>query len=286
MALALESGFINGVYASLGKDGATVTKHFIHDELAGTPASQRLRREHVALQRHSRLGMAPRPLEVDEKINHIVMEYIPSSFHLDDHIHTVTGEERETILHQAGSLLQEVHVSVNHNTEAYLTQYAHKTFRALQKTGTLLLEEDIDILRVFDTINTTLRSEEAREKGVTHVHRDPWLNNFLYSGDDQKIVGLIDWEFAGIGSPYEDFAVVDLWITREHGNTDVLWEGYGNIPDRKTLLGFVMAKAIQLLANTNPEAYRQEKQQGGGFYTNKITVMKDILAELQKEGEK
>lgn len=279
----LEGGFINNVQAQLDNGNPTVTKRFTGESLTGVPVGQRLRREHVALKRFSRFGIAPQPLEVHPDRGRIVMEYVPSTLYLDDHIKMTSGDEKKHILHEAGTLLHQVHQSVNHDTQAYLTRYTTKTIQSLQKTEQLSLGEGIDVLQVFHRIDTTLKSEEAKRQGITHIHRDPWLNNFLYT--DKQIVGLIDWEFAGIGSPYEDFAVVDLWITREHGDTSAFWEGYGQIPERTTLLGFVLAKCVQLLGNTDIKAYTQEKQQGGGFYTNKVAIVKHILSELQERSK-
>lgn len=281
--ITLEGGFINNVQALLDNGNSTVIKRFTGESLTGIPVDQRLRREHVALERFSRFGIAPQPLQVYPNRGHIVMEYVPSTLHLDEHIKTTPEDEKRHILHQAGTLLRQVHQPVNHDTQAYLTRYTHKTFRALQKTGELLLGEGIDILQIFDVVNTTVRSEEVKRQGTTHIHRDPWLNNFLYA--DRQMVGLIDWEFAGIGSPYEDFAVVDLWITREQSNSDAFWKGYGQTPERTTLLGFVLAKCVQLLGNTDTEVYMQQKQQGGGFYTNKVAIIKDVLSELQERNK-
>lgn len=282
MAVELKGGFINSV--TLRSDGSTqaVTKTYEGEERIGVPAHQRFRRESLALQRHHRHGIAPALLDhsTDQptQTHTVTMEYIPHIPELDDHIRTVEPHHRHHILQEAGEVLRRVHqpVNVNHNT--YLSRYLTKVAQTTEKAANILQGVGMDAKAIFDRVVNTIDPNEVASHGITYVHRDPWLNNFLFDGEHVR--GLVDWELAGIGSPLEDLAIVDLWIAREHGDISSFWKGYGKTVDRRTLLGFVLGKCLSFLGNADSQTFQDEKRQGDGFYMNKIGIIQDILTEI------
>lgn len=270
----LGGGFINGVY----KVGDSVVKNYGGEELIGIDRHHRYVREKTALH-HYRDNPQVRVPEVyahhpgDSKIE---MEYI-EGFPLDDHVRRASEEERARILTQAGSILRHIHQPVRTQYDAYAA-LRQRSEQYLTQAAPLLEGEGMDVDELYRMIANSVDLNELQRAGTTRVHRDYWLNNLLYDG--QNVQGVIDWELSGIGSPYEDFAVVDLWIAREHGDTDRFWEGYGGVPDRRTTLAFLLGKCGQFMSTVPPEKYQEERESGGGFYTNKVDIMHQIREEL------
>lgn len=278
MAIELNGGYINKV--SLQSNGHTqaVVKRYEGEELIGIPAHQRFRRESLALERHSRHGIAPTLLERHTEISTVVMEYVPHISQLDDHIRSVEPHQKHHILREVGEALRKVHQPVNVDHETYLTRYLTKIEQATTRASELLHGVGLDAKMLYERVITAIDPKEVANHGVTYIHRDPWLNNFLFDG--QHIRGLVDWELAGIGSPLEDIAVVDLWVARAHGDIHSFWEGYGKTVDRNTLLGFVLGKCLSLLGKADRHAFEEERKNGDGFYMNKVAIIRDVLAEL------
>ena len=70
---------------------------------------------------------------------------------------------------------------------------------------------------------------------------------------------------------------MDLWIAREHGNIDAFWQGYGHIPNQLTTNAYLVAKLVDFISTASIEQYHEEQNNGGGFYTNKIGILKELL---------
>jgi len=96
-----------------------------------------------------------------------------------------------------------------------------------------------------------------------------WLGNII------KGIA-IDWEFSGIGSPYEDFAIAELWIFMKYGGKEAFYESYGRKPDEKTVLEFLKLKCIQFLSTTTPDNI--ESEEPTGFYHNKLSILQELCS--------
>jgi thiamine kinase-like enzyme len=92
------------------------------------------------------------------------------------------------------------------------------------------------------------------------------LGNIIVNDKDLR---LIDWEFSGIGSPYEDFAIAELWIFREYGGREEFYAGYERRPDQKTVEQFLKMKCIEFLAT-------YKGKDPIGFYQNKLEVLQSL----------
>lgn len=69
-----------------------------------------------------------------------------------------------------------------------------------------------------------------------------------------------------------------MWVIREYGSDALsFWDGYGHKPHQPTIEGFLIAKCLDFLSTASPDQYMFEKEQGGGFHTNKVQVVKSII---------
>ena len=281
----LEGGFINEVYRTrfktrpLGslrkraefsgtvlkpvhKTDDTVIKYFTGENLVGISPYERCRRERYAL---ARFGgqLAPQLKGYAEKV--VIQEFIQ-------------GRDPEKLVNtygyktfeECGRLLSKIHQPVCRNPE-YLKENIEKIVsKNLCVSQSILQEENI-------VYNSFVNWPKVWKLGTTRVHRDFWLGNIKNIDSGWKA---IDWEFAGIGTPYEDFAIVELWIFKEYEKRfpkcrELFWQGYGDRPDEKIIQEFLKIKCIGFLATTNLNDYQNESKDG--FYHNKITVLKELL---------
>lgn len=273
----LEGGFINDPR----RDGSSVIKTYGGEELVHISSGERQRREELALKNFGEAGIAPRLYESDRTHQTITMEYVPSVPLLDDYVRR-DHVNRNGILKGAGDILRQVHRQVDWDIDDYLSHYFIKSANATNKAYKILEYAGLKPTEVFKSITSAINPDEVQRHGITYTHGDPWLNNFLYNDKQDRVLGMVDWEAAGEGSPFEDFAIVYLWIEKEHGNIDAFWDGYGSRPERNTLYGFVIAKCIEFIARTDLNSFMKEQKDGGGYYTNKIEVIKETLKELQR----
>jgi len=252
MSKELIGGFINRV----SQDDGTVRKVFTHDELVGIPHARRKRNEAKAL---SIFGGTLAPKLLEEGENYIIQEFIPGE------LYEQRARRGENVFADAGRLLANIHKPFLGNPPIVKRYYEKRFQNASIKTQDILQQEHVSV--VFDA-----DWHEVYAKGITCLHKDFWLGNVLGSNGSKPKA--IDWEFAGVGSPYEDFAIVDLWIIREFPNSETFWDGYGMIPQQKTVSAFLKLKCLEFLATTTLYAYNKEESQG--FYHNKISVLKNL----------
>ncbi len=177
----------------------------------------------------------------------------------------------ETIEGEAGLSL------VQQGNAAGLGRSAHQIGRMLEVVhnqvigpGDGLAAEELDLGRRWSgdrravaglvETNTGL-THSALRVGVTLVHGDAGFHNTLWH--DGELVGLIDWEFAGVGNPLADAAWV-WWTMTFRRLPASVWEAFvsGYRAERLALLGwspevvveFLRAQMFSLLARTVPES--------------------------------
>jgi aminoglycoside phosphotransferase (APT) family kinase protein len=234
----VEGGFVNSVF----KTNGTITKIFEGEDLVDKSVEERLKREALALRRFGGV-VAPALLRIGS--DSIVQAFLSG-------VNAETLEQKP--FYEAGRLLRQVHVPIRRNPE-YLRQHIEQRFnKAREKT-----------IEMFDLTNVNMDVDwnEVFRFGTTRVHRDFWLGNIIVNDKDLR---LIDWEFSGIGSPYEDFAIAELWIFREYGGREEFYAGYGRRPDQKTVEQFLKMKCIEFLAT-------YKGKDPIGFYRNKLEVL-------------
>ncbi|MCR4326898.1 MAG: aminoglycoside phosphotransferase family protein [Candidatus Roizmanbacteria bacterium] len=263
----LEGGYINDVYA---QDG-TVIKQFHGDELLSSSSDRRYRRELWALKR---FGGVLAPRLIHNGGTDIEMEYIDGK-PIDDLIRTLDEETKDDLLYQAGEKLRSIHCPIKISSRQLVDTLLHRATHYGKKAASVLHMAGIEPSDISSRVAEMVDPSSVRTLGGSTVHRDYWLNNTLYKNGVLQCV--IDWELSGTGSPYEDFAIVDLWITREHGHGDAFWNGYGVKPDRATTNAYLMTKLVDFLSTTVPDHIAAEYEQGGGFYSNKLAILKELL---------
>ncbi|MBI2064873.1 MAG: aminoglycoside phosphotransferase family protein [Candidatus Yanofskybacteria bacterium] len=249
----LEGGFINNVFL---EDGIVV-KVFSNDGLVGMSSYERLERERRAL---SIFGgtLAPRLISSQGVV--LRQEFI------EGESYETMARRREEVFEAAGRILAKIH-RFQFPDRTLPPYYLGRFRRAVEYTRPILELEQIS--PVFE-----VAWDIIYEQGVRYVHGDFWLGNIIGKiGEDPKV---IDWEFSRVGSPYEDFAIVDLWIFREFsGSEHDFWRGYGIRPDQEMINSFLVLKCVEFLATVTLEDYL--KEENDGFYHNKITTLKSLI---------
>lgn len=249
----LEGGFINNVYLENG----LVVKSFENDSLVGISSAERIGNETRAL---SLFGgtIAPRLISLNGTV--LCQEFI------EGESYETRARRGEKVFKEPGVALALIH---NFCTVPWPlhTYYQAKFAKAVNLAGPILKLEELFPEFVFPR-------KIVYEFGSRYIHGDFWLGNLIGKQGEKPTV--IDWEFSGIGSPFEDFAIADLWIFREFpGSSNDFWEGYSKRPDQKTIDSFLVLKCVEFLATTTLENYLLEEK--NGFYHNKIDVLKTLL---------
>lgn len=250
----LEGGFINNVYLENG----VVVKSFTNDTLVGISSAERAMNEKRALKIFGGT-LAPRLISSSDTVVH--QEFV------EGELYEARARRGENLFEESGSVLAQIHNF--HRSRCSLAFYYEERFqKAFNFAEPILRAERLSL--VFNVCWTTVS-----ELGSRYVHGDFWLGNLIGKPGEKPRV--IDWEFSGIGSPFEDFAIADLWIFREFPNSSHdFWIGYSKKPDQETVNSFLILRCIEFLATTTLENYSLEE--ADGFYHNKVAVLRTLLS--------
>ena len=250
----LEGGFVNTVYLIEGE----VVKEFGNDNLVGVSSARRILNESLAL---SIFGdtIAPRLLFVNGTCLH--QEFVQGESY------EVKARRGERVFKTAGSCLRKVHDKCHGGLR--LNSYYQARFDEAVKAAAPILRRE----KISPKFQPSWSIVE--EWGSKYIHGDFWLGNVI--GKDSGSPKVIDWEFSGIGSPFEDFAIVELWIFREFpGSSEEFWDGYGILPDQSVIDSFLILRCVEFIATTKLRAYVLEEEDG--FYHNKISVLRSLCS--------
>lgn len=272
MREVLSGGFVNKVIG----DERFVTKKYEGEEMVGRSRWERYQRERLALSRFARDCRVPVPAIVcaDSGNMHLTMSRMSGEI-MDETLRICDIQKRLEILRSGGEVLRAIHSPVN----AAINNFREKVESAFEfRLGKV--EESLGLVglkpgELHRKVNGLIDWSIVERAGLCRVHRDYWFNNLLF--EDTEVSGVIDWEFAGIGSPYEDFAVVDLWTVREYCDGESFWEGYGQLPDQKTIEGFLAMRCVEFLATGEYASVQQEVCNKDGFYFNKLVTIRELL---------
>lgn len=250
----LEGGFINQVYL----DNGIVRKTFGNDGLVGISSERRMQNELTALQI---FGGTIAPQLISHAGITLCQEFI------EGETYEVKARRGEKVFEAAGKILAEIHNFKKEQKHSAIQHFTAKFERALQKAKPILDSEEL--------APSFLADEQTLNKwGTRYIHGDFWLGNIL--GWNNAKPKVIDWEFSGIGSPFEDFAIAELWILREFpGSHDDFWRGYGKKPDQGTIDSFLILRCVEFLSTTTLDRYLLEERDG--FYHNKSVVLRSLL---------
>src|SRR3989344_2613476 len=249
----LEGGFINNVYLENG----VVIKSFDNDTLVGISSAERIQNETRALSLFGGI-IAPRLISFSGTSIH--QEFI------EGESYEIRARRGDKVFIVSGSILAQIHNFCTAPRPLHV--YYQARFKKAVSTAKPILKAE-RLSPTFDVAWQIVYKLESR-----YTHGDFWLGNLIGNpGEGPKV---IDWEFSGIGSPYEDFAIADLWIFREFPDSSKsFWAGYGKIPDQKTIDSFLVLRCVEFIATTTLEKYLLEEKDG--FYHNKIAVLRTLL---------
>jgi len=250
--IKLEGGFINKVCLVNG----TVVKEFDNDRLVGISSAQRVANEARALLIFGGT-IAPRLLYVDGPF--LGQEFI------EGELYETKARRGEWVFKVAGQCLRKIHDKYSGGFMPRLS-YCSRFNEAIRVAGPILELEQL--APKFEP-----PWEVVEQWGIKYIHGDFWLGNII--GKDGQFPRVIDWEFSDIRSPYEDFAIAELWIFREFpGSCADFWDGYGIVPNQSAINSFLILRCVEFLATTNIEEYVLEGKDG--FYHNKISVLRSL----------
>lgn len=248
----LSGGFINDCYKTSG----VVVKEYGNTALVGMDCRSRMTRERIGLGIFGN-GHNVAPTLIETTPSSLKQQFIPGS-NLEHY------PKKEEDFYNAGKLLRQIHTPVKRSFTDTKSYYENRFWKHATKALFILNKEGI-------APSNDIQWDKAQEFGTTRVHRDYWLGNVIKGTEGYKA---IDWEFHGIGSPYEDFAIADMWIFRVHGGEDAFWQGYGRTPDKDTTEAFLKNKLVEFIARVGYNKYMEEPKDG--FYHGKISLLKEL----------
>jgi len=253
MRVELAGGFINNVCLI----NSVVEKEYAGDEKVDKTGWERMRREGLALRHFSPLGIAPKFFSQDS--NCLRQEFV-EGVNLENLLPNLNDEEKEKLFYQLGKILCMIHTPLR-RSPLYLKEDLEK------KWGMALIK--IESLNYFNLSSIKLKEidwSEVFRFGPTRVHRDFWPGNVIITPNGQ--IKVIDWELAGAGSPYEDFAILELWTFPNQGDgvISAFWKGYGQRQNDNVTRSFLQRRLIQFLST-----YKGEDPIG--FYENKLNLL-------------
>jgi aminoglycoside phosphotransferase len=257
------SGHTNSVY----RVGDTVVKTFEDLSLSSRSAIKRQRSEEYALRHYP---LTPNLIQIDE--NRLTMSRVVGHNHLDGEIPFLSDAQRDALYITVGQTLKLVHgfenaLPVGPKYHERLAVPSIAKVRGLN--GKLGINHD----GLIDYIINAYEPAEVQKWGITVVHGDYWLDNIIVKSASNKLetAGVIDWEMSGVGSPYIDFASVNLSIEMVHEGASLgFWKGYGAVPKQSVKTYFSTLKIIDWLygdSEVNPES---------GFYAPKLALLRRI----------
>ena len=233
-------------------ENGVVRKEFKENQFTRVSPATRKKREEISLRYFGQSGIAPQLLESNETT--LWIEFIEGQNLLE------RAKQGVSVTEEAGSLLSRIHQQVN-RPHYYLRQELERKIAFAQWRGAALF----DYLSVDPGV--TPDWDKVSEVGTTRIHGDYWLAN---------IVGgkVIDWEFGRIGTPYQDFAAMELWTFGEYGGRTEFWRGYGRKACEESINAFVKYECLDYLGDVSIEDFKAEAEDG--FYHHKAQLIRQL----------
>jgi aminoglycoside phosphotransferase (APT) family kinase protein len=221
------------------KDQSHIIKIYTNDHYMPKHSSYRLEREKNALKKFPNIA----PAFIKEEDNKLFMQYIK-------------GETLESIVtkstypyysQKAGEILSQIHQPVKMPFHLFQRNIERQIIADRKILAPLLEKEYINPQCYIDW-------DEVEKFGLSYVHRDFHFGNIIQSKERFYV---IDWESAGYGSPYEDFASIEFWLFRIYGEEPNFFAGYGRTPKDSVIRSFVKMKLLQQLARLVSRRYQE-----------------------------
>lgn len=245
----------------------SVTKFFHNDGITARSAQVRLAAEASALRR---VALAPQLLSLTQ--SSVTMQQMEGENWLDDVIDTEREHLQYEVFFTAGKALRFIH-DQNKQPLSYLwfSNFIEQNL-ALLRANLALGNMEIDYGNLENYVQYGVNFETLQAHGIGLVHGDYWLNNVIGKLNHKfQLSGVIDWEASGIGSPYQDFAIVKMSIEDRHPNAKgAFWQGYGQTPNPSVVKYFCVRQILTWLSED------QQIDPNSPFYKPKIELLRSI----------
>ncbi len=233
-------------------ENGVVRKEFKENQFTKVSPATRKKREEISLRYFAKSGIVPQLLGSDETT--LWMEFIDGQNSLE------RAKQGEPVSEEAGFMLSQIHQRIN-RPDRYLRQEFERKFSFAQWRGSELFKYlglDARVLPNWDRV---------LDSGTTRIHGDYWLANIIGGR-------VIDWEFGRIGTPYQDFAAMELWTFSEYGGRKEFWQGYGRDVCQDSVNAFVKYECLDYLGDVSVEDFKAEE--GDGFYHHKAQLITQL----------
>ena len=260
-------------HLTLDTQARVVHKQFVEGNAVSRDPAQRVIAEWWSMKM---VGFSPQ--HKGSLPNGISMGFVEGEKHLQDAVDTYPDHVQQMVYRQAGDTLAQIH-SVIHApvTRTYHENHKQKIYSLLQKNTPALIRKGFDPMALLDYFEQSYDPQEVEKKGLVWTHGDYWLNNFIgqRTNNHFQFNGVIDWELAGMGSPYEDFAIVEMSIEREHPESKVpFWKGYGEAPEPTLQRHFSAVKILDWMAADDPMT---NGDYSSSWYQEKFALLRETI---------
>lgn len=250
----LTGGLINRVYHNSEKK--SVIKQFSESKgITGLGVSKHHRylRELFSLRRSDfEKILAPKLLSSDFlkseiETNHISGTHLGNILESQNSINDIIIVQK--IMTQLGITLKLIHKPIKYDIDKYTHKLVSKISEKIQKSKMILTFEKINPDLLLSKLENILKNDFKNSNCITLIHGDFWQNNVII--DNDKLAGIVDWEFSGIGNPYEDFAILSYRFQNYENELNLLFQSYEITPNIKILdvfLAFSILKVISCLS--------------------------------------
>lgn len=205
----------------------------------------------------------------------LFMSYIDGENQLDKAIISYPESASFLIYKLAGESLKKIHEVIRIKSGNYHKRHLKKCLESVSAAQGILLSKGINALSVYESLFHSYSEKEIDKLGLVWTHGDYWLNNLIGRRENGsfRLSGIIDWELAGLGSPYEDFAIVKMSIEDVHPeSSSPFWDGYGHKPASDLQRHFAILKTLEWM-NAEPE----DNDLDSPFYLRKLQMIREAI---------
>jgi thiamine kinase-like enzyme len=263
--MLLTGGFNNIV--ELNQHGLVVKKYIPTDRTI-LSSVERQKREKNALIKFGGV-IAPSLIKIDRSLTY--QTYIKGKLISDILLNTKISDE---LLTQIGQVLHFIHGPIR-PTKVNLMIEFNKQLRKYKDSALPILESyKINLSKVEKNLNFDWSHVE--KLGNRFIHGDYCFINILLTSNGLRV---IDWEYSGGGSPYDDFAQFTIFSLKKF-NLDgkFFWLGYGLSPNDKVLNGFITKRILTYMGKMGKKVFDQKYKEGIFFPKHILNVLREITS--------
>lgn len=206
----------------------------------------------------------------------LIMSFVDGEADIDDQIDGLPEHTQHVIYFKAGMVLANTHktlqLSVPHG---YHDVHMRRMSSLICDANYVLYKNRVDVMDLLTFMYDSYHRDEIEKRGFVWNHGDYWLANVIGQRRNGSfdVSSVVDWETAGVKSPYDDFAIVEMSVERMHtGAVDSFWKGYGSKPDRALQRHFSILKTLEWISGEDASNEFQSK-----FYQDKFLMMRESL---------